>query len=89
MKFYPTKGIVVTDLTRAHLKCIIIYDVVFYLYAQLRQSLPFEHINVYSVWLIYEIHIVRYLPVRVMPQFGYVQTILKHPYPYDSPTMTR
>jgi len=47
MMFYPTKGSVVTDLTSEHLDCILVSDVVFYLYTQHRRELSFQHINVY------------------------------------------
>jgi len=44
------------------------------LYAEHHVSCSFERVSIYSVWLRYDNRMVRYLPERVLRQFGYVQT---------------
>ena len=48
-------------------------------YGDHRQARPFERVSLYSGWLRYGDRMVRYLPERVLRQFGRVQTILIHP----------
>jgi len=48
-------------------------------YGEHRQARPFKQVSLYSGWLRFGDHMVRYLPERVLRQFGRVQTIPRHP----------
>jgi hypothetical protein len=48
-------------------------------YGEHRQARPFERVSLYSRWLRCGDRMVRYLPERVLRQFGWVQTIPRHP----------
>jgi len=48
-------------------------------YGDHRQERPFDRVSLFSGWLRYGDCTVRYLPERVLRQFGRVLTILRHP----------
>ena len=48
-------------------------------YGDHRAARRFEQVSLYTGWLGYGDHMVRYLPERVLHHFGRVQTIPRHP----------
>jgi len=48
-------------------------------YGNHRQARPFDWVSLYSRWLRCGDRMVRYLPERVLRQFGRVQTLPRHP----------
>ncbi|XP_058783539.1 uncharacterized protein LOC131658223 [Vicia villosa] len=64
-------------------------DIRYDCYAVHRETVPWDDIALYSRWLACSSTItVRYLPERVMRQFGYRQTIPRHPFVFAPILMT-
>jgi len=67
------------DEYRGHLDVLDLADVVMAPFTEHREACPFERVSLYSKWLKYDNRTVRYLLERVLRQFGYVQTVPRHP----------
>lgn len=63
-------------------------DVIMSLYAGHRQTCSFERVILYFGWLRYDTRRVRYLLEKVLRQFGFVQTVPRHPCESASPQTT-
>jgi len=79
MLFIPLSGLGTPDNYINHLDKLDLSGVVMAPYGDHLQARPFERVSLYSGWLRYGDHMVRYLPERVLRQFGRVQTIPRHP----------
>jgi hypothetical protein len=79
MLFAPQIGLSTPDSYRGHLDALDLAGVVMAPYAKHREACPFERVNLYTGWLKFDNCMVRYLPERVLRQFGYVQTVPRHP----------
>jgi len=79
MLFVRLFGLGTPDNYRNHLDRLDLSGVVMTPYGDHRQARPFERVSLYTKWIRYEDRMVRYLPERVLRQFGRVQTILRHP----------
>jgi len=79
MPVVPLSGLSTTDNYRNLLDRLDLSGVVMAPYGDHRQVHPFDRVNLYSGWLRYGDCMVRYLPERVLRQFGRVQTIPIHP----------
>jgi len=79
MLFVPLSGLGTTDNYRNLLDRLDLSGVVMAQYGDHHQARPFERVSLYSGWLRYGDRMVRYLPERVLHQFGRVQTIPIHP----------
>jgi len=62
------------DPYKEHLNQLDLAGVIMSMYDEHRHICSFERVNLYSGWLRYGTRRVRYLPERVLPQFGFVQT---------------
>ena len=87
--YVPSKGDRFAAKTRAYLDHIDLGMVEMHPYLDHRQTVVLDPICLYSGWLRSGRHMVRYLPERVLRQFGYVQTIHRHPSEYADPLMPR
>ena len=79
MIFVPLSGLGTPDNYRNHLDRLDLSVVVMAQYGDHRATRPFKRVSLYSRWLRYGDHMVRYLPERVHCQFRRVQTIPPHP----------
>ncbi|XP_058776892.1 uncharacterized protein LOC131651235 [Vicia villosa] len=88
--FSPLRGNQVSDPYRRRLDRMAAEDVRYDCYAEHREMVLFDEIALYYGWLASNSTIiVRYLPERVMRQFGYAQTIPHDPVVSAPITMTR
>ena len=78
MLFLPLSGLGTVDNYRNHLDALDLTRVVMAPYGDHRAARRFEQVNLYSGWLRFGDRMVRYLPERVLRQFGRVQTIPRH-----------
>ncbi|XP_045822299.1 protein MAIN-LIKE 1-like [Trifolium pratense] len=78
-KFLPKKGQNNVEGYRSALDRMLTFDIHWNPYDNHRVTRPFEEISFYSGWIRCGPMIVRYLPERVLRQFGRVQTIPRHP----------
>ena len=76
----PLYGLGTTDNYRNLLDRLDLSGVVMAPYGEHREAHLFERVSLYSEWLRYGDRMVRYLPERVLRQFGRVQTIPIHPF---------
>jgi len=72
MLFIPLSGLGTPDNYRNHLDVLDLTRVVIAPYGDHRQARPFDWVSLYSGWLRYGDRMVRYLPERVLRQFGRV-----------------
>ena len=79
MLFLPLSGLDTVDNYRNHMDALDLTRIVMAPYGDHHAARWFEHVNLYFRWLRYGDRMVRYLPERVLRQFGRVQTILRHP----------
>jgi hypothetical protein len=79
MCFLPLSGLGTIDNYITHLDALDLTRVVMVPYGAHRQASPFQQISLYSGWLRFGERMVRYLSERVLRQFGWVQTIPRHP----------
>jgi hypothetical protein len=79
MLFVPLHGLGTVDNYRNYLDALDLTRVVMAPYGEHRQTRPFERVSLYSGWLRCGERMVRYLPERVLRQFGFVQTRPRHP----------
>jgi len=79
MLFLPLSGLGTVDNYRNHLDALNLTRVSMAPYGEHCQTHPFEWISLYSRWLRFRDRMVRYLPERVLRQFGRVQIIPRHP----------
>ncbi|XP_024626894.1 protein MAIN-LIKE 2-like [Medicago truncatula] len=79
MLFLPLSGLGTMDHYINYLDALDLTRVVMAPYGEHRQAHQFERVSLYSEWLRFGEHMVRYLPERVLRQFGWVQTIPRHP----------
>jgi len=79
MLFVPRSGLGTPDQYINHLDALNLTSVVMAPYGEHREARPFERVSLYSRWLRYGDRMVRYLPERMLRQFGRVQTIPRHP----------
>jgi len=79
MLFLPLSGLDTGDNYRNHLDALDLMRVVIAPYEDHRAARRLEQVSLYSGWLRYGDRMVRYLPERVLRQFGRVQTIPRHP----------
>jgi len=79
MLFLPLSGLGTPDNYKNHLDRLDLSGVVMGPYRDHCAARPFERVSLYSRWLRYGDRMVRYLPERVLRQFGRVQTIPPHP----------
>jgi len=79
MLFLPLSGLGTVDNYRNHLDALDLTRVVMTPYGEHRQACQFERVSLYSRWLRLGDRRVRYLLERVLRQFGWVQTIPRHP----------
>ena len=79
MLFLPLSGLGTVDNYRNYLDALDLTRVVMAPYEVHRQARQFERGSLYSGWLRCGDRMVRYLPERVLRQFGWVQTIPRHP----------
>ena len=78
--FIPLRGNQAVDPYRVYLDRLAAEDIRYDVYADHRGTRPFDDISLFSGWLACSSTItVPYLPERVMRQFGYTQTIPRHP----------
>jgi len=77
--FVPRAGLGTSGNYIDHLDRLDLSGVVTAPYEEHREACPFERVSLYSGWLRYASRMVRYLSERVLPQFGRVQTIPRHP----------
>jgi len=75
MLFVPLSGLGTTSNYRNLLDRLDLSGVVKAPYGEHREARSFERVSLYSRWLRYGDRMVRYLPERVLHQFGRVQTI--------------
>jgi hypothetical protein len=80
MFFAPRAGLSTSDEYIGNLDALDLASVVMTPNGEHHQACPFERVCLYSGWLKYGNRKVRYLPERVLRQFGYIQTIPGHPY---------
>jgi len=78
MFFAPRIGLFTPDSYRGHVDVLDLSGVVMAPHEEHHEACPFKRVSLYSRWLRYGNHMVRYLPERVLRQFGYVQTVLRH-----------
>jgi hypothetical protein len=79
MCFLPMSGLGTLDNYINYLDALDLTRVVMASYGAHRQASPFQQVSLYSGWLRFGERMVRYLPERVLRQFGWVQTIPRHP----------
>ena len=79
MLFIPLSSLGTPDNCRNHLDVMNLTRVVMAPYGDHRQARPFDRVSLYSGWLRYGDRMVKYLPERVLRQFGRVHTIPIHP----------
>jgi len=79
MVFEPRMVFFTPDEYRTHMDALDQSTYVMASYAKHREACPFEQVSLYSRWLRYGPCRVRYLPKRVLLQFGYVYTVPRHP----------
>jgi len=79
MRFIPLSGLGKTDNYKNLLDRLDLSGVVMAPYGLHRQVRPFERVSLFTGWLRYGDRQLRYMPERVLRQFGRVQTILRHP----------
>ena len=72
MIFLPLSGLGTPDNYRNHLDRVDLSGVVMAPYGDHRETRQFERVSLYSGWLRYGDRMVRYLPERVLRQFGRV-----------------
>lgn len=72
MLFLPLHGLGIVDNYKNYLDALDLTRVVMTPYAMHRQARQFERVNLYSRWLRCGERMVRYLPKRVLRQFGWV-----------------
>lgn len=72
------RGLSLPDKYKKHLDQLDLAGVIMSSYIEHHQTRLFEWVGLYSGWLRYSSRRVRYLPERVLFQFGYVQTIPRH-----------
>jgi len=80
MMFVPLKGMSASDEYRDRLDQLDLTSVFMASYVKHRVVCLFEKINLYTGWLRYGTCKVRYIPERVLRQFGYTRTILRSPH---------
>jgi hypothetical protein len=85
MLFVPLVGLSAQDEYRGHLD---LAGIIMALYGEHRHACPFERVSLYFGWLRYGKRKVRYLPERVLRQFGYLQTVPRHPHESAPPQAT-
>ncbi|XP_045798015.1 protein MAINTENANCE OF MERISTEMS-like [Trifolium pratense] len=78
-KYDPTKGQSIHMSMEKMMDRLLPYDITWTPYKDHRDVCPFEDIALYSGWIRCGPIKVRYLPELVLQQFGYVQTIPRHP----------
>jgi len=78
MLFLPLSSLGTMDNYRNHVDALDLTRVVMAPYGEHRQARQFERVSLYSGWLRFRDRMVRYLPERVLRQFGWVQTIPRH-----------
>ena len=69
LMYLPLRGLSSPDKYKERLDQSDLVGVIMSPYAEHRQAYPFEWINLYSGWLIYSTHRVRYLSEWVLRQF--------------------
>ncbi|XP_039684976.1 protein MAIN-LIKE 1-like [Medicago truncatula] len=79
MLFLPLSGLGTPDNYINHLDALDLTRVVMAPYGEHCATSQFERVSLYSGWIRYGDRMVRYLPERVLRQFGRVQTIPRHP----------
>jgi hypothetical protein len=79
MLFIPLSGLATTDNYKNLLDRLDPSGVVMAPYGEHCQARPFDRVSLFTEWLRYRNHTVRYMPERVLRQFGRVQTIPRHP----------
>ena len=88
MLFVPVSGLGTPNNYINHLDRLDLSGVVMAQYGDHHQARPFERVSLYSRLLRYKDRMVRYLPERVLCQFGRVQMIPRHPVD-SSPHVTK
>ncbi|RHN46794.1 putative protein-serine/threonine phosphatase [Medicago truncatula] len=79
MLFASQVGLFTPNSYRGHLDALDLVGVVMAPYAEHHQTCPFERVGLYFGWLRYGNRMVRYLSKRLLRQFGYIQTVPRHP----------
>jgi len=79
MLFIPFSGLGTPYNYKNHLDALDLTRVVMTPYGDHRQARLFDLVSLYSGWLRYGDRMVRYMPERLLRQFGRVQTIPIHP----------
>jgi hypothetical protein len=77
--FLPLSGLGTVDNYINYLDALDLTRVAMAPYGAHRQARQFERVSLYSGWLRCGERMVRYLPERVLRQFGWIQTIPRHP----------
>jgi len=85
MLFILLHGLGTTYNYRNLLDRLYLTGVVMAPYGEHRQARAFEWVSLFTGWLRYGDHQVRYMPERVLRQFGRVQTKPRHPVQVASP----
>jgi len=80
MVFVPFRGMSTPDENRDHLDQLDLATVTVSSYVMHLAACPFEEVRLYSGWLRYGTRKVKYLSERVLRQFGYMQTVPRHPH---------
>ena len=88
MFFALRMGLSTLDEYRTHMDVLDLSTAVMTPYVEHRVSCPFERVSLYLGWLRYGNHMVKYLSERVLHQFGYVQTVPRHPLESAPPKQT-
>ncbi|PNX87652.1 serine/threonine-protein phosphatase 7 long form-like protein, partial [Trifolium pratense] len=78
-KYDPTKGQSSQMAMRKMMDQLLPHDITWTPYKDHRDVCPFKDITLYSDWIGCGPIKVRYLPERVLRQFGYMETIPRHP----------
>jgi hypothetical protein len=79
MCFLPLSGLGTLDNYRTHLDALDLMRVVMAPYGAHCQASLFQQVSLDSRWLRCGDRMVKYLPERVLRQFGWVHTIPRHP----------
>jgi len=79
MLFVPLFGLGTTDNYINLLDRLDLSGVVMTPYGERRQTRPFDWVSLFTGWLRYGDRTMRYMPERVLRQFGRVQIIPRHP----------
>lgn len=88
--FSPLRGNQMIEPFIVYPDYLVVEDMHFTNYVNHHEMRPFDKIVIYYKWLACGSCLTApHFPERLMRQFGYTQTILKHPVVFALPTLTR